>query len=243
MDARHTRDRERVDAFRDDFRASHVRPGYRWRRHVAAVLLYCVATIGFALAQIDSWSAWYLLAALCAYVFANLTEYAVHRLLMHRVRWPFEFLYRRHSGEHHRFFTREFMEVDSLGDLPAVIFPAKVSLFFVCGVGGPAAILVGWRTTSDIGWLFLATVVAYYLSYELLHLGAHLPEQTRWGGARVVRWVRAHHATHHDPKRMRHEAFNITVPLWDSILGTAATPEESGKGDTPDERGPVDGEG
>ena len=97
------------------------------------------------------------------------------------------------------------------------------------GVGpvAPAAWGVGWRITPDIGWLFLATAVAYYLSYELLHLGAHLPVQNRWGRARVVRWVRAHHAVHHDPRRMRHEAFNITVPLWDAVLGTVASRDDA----------------
>jgi sterol desaturase/sphingolipid hydroxylase (fatty acid hydroxylase superfamily) len=193
---------------------------------VAAVLLYCVTAIGVALAQVEAWSVLYVLVAPCAYVFANLVEYTVHRFLMHRVRWPLEFLYRRHSGEHHRFFTRHRMEVDSLRDLPAVIFPARVSLFFVGGVAAPAALVVGWRTTPDIGWLFMAAAVAYYLSYELLHLGAHLPEHSRWGGARVIRWVRSHHAVHHDPRRMRHEAFNITVPLWDGLLGTEASRDE-----------------
>lgn len=227
MDTQHTRDRERLDAFRQDFRAANVHSGYVWSRHVAAVVLYCVTAIGGALAQVEVWSAIYALVVPCAYVFANLAEYTLHRFLMHRVRWPFEFLYRRHSGEHHRFFTRHRMDVDSLRDLPAVIFPARVSLFFVGGVAAPAAWVVGWRITPDIGWLFLATAVAYYLSYELLHLGAHLPVQNRWGRARVVRWVRAHHAVHHDPRRMRHEAFNITVPLWDAVLGTVASRDDA----------------
>lgn len=224
MGTRRTTDHERLDAFREDFRASSVDSEYRWRRHVLALLSCCIVTVTVALVQVEAWQNSYFVVVPCTYVFANLAEYLVHRTLMHRVRWPFEFLYRRHSGAHHRFFTHEEMAIDSFRDLPAVIFPAKVSLFFVAGVGAPVAMLVGWLTTGDIGWLFLAVAVGYYLSYELLHLGVHLPASTRWGGARVVCWVRSHHAAHHDPKRMRHEGFNVTVPLWDTIFGTGAAP-------------------
>ena len=113
------------------------------------------------------------------------------------------------------------MAVDSSRDLPAVLFPARVSLFFIGGVGAPVAAAVGWVTHPDVGWLFLAVAVAYYLSYELLHLGTHLPHTHWWGRAKIVCWIRTHHAAHHDPRRMRHIGFNITLPLWDRVFGTS----------------------
>jgi len=51
-------------------------------------------------------------------------------------------------------------------------------------------------------------------------LAAHLPEDSWLGGRPVARFVRHHHGIHHDPRRMRRANFNITVPLWDALLGT-----------------------
>jgi hypothetical protein len=34
--------------------------------------------------------------------------------------------------------------------------------------------------------------------------------------------LRAHHGRHHDPRRMSHVNFNVTVPLADTVLGTRA---------------------
>ena len=214
---------ERLEAFRADFRGAQVPGGYAPGRHLFGVVAVCLVSVGFALTRVDqmSLSVWLMIPATC--VLANLAEYLAHRYLMHQVVGPFAYLYRRHSGTHHRFFTMDRMSVDSADDFPAVIFPVRVSGFFLVGIAAPLAWGVGALLGAASGWVCLATSMSYYLSYELLHLGAHLPATHPWGRVGAVRWIRRHHGLHHDSRRMRAVNFNITVPLWDWLLGTFAT--------------------
>ena len=221
------REAARVDAFREDFRAREVPRDYRWRRHLLGLVGVCCGAIVLALWQLEATTGWQWSTVPCCWVFANLVEYLAHRHLMHRPRWPVTYLYRRHSGAHHRFFVDHKMSIDTTRDLPAVIFPVRVSLFFLAGVASPAALVLGWLWSSNVGWLFLAAGTAYYLAYELLHLGAHLPETSWWARARVVRGVRRHHAMHHAPRAMRHTGFNISLPLWDWLLKTTPVADDA----------------
>ena len=62
--------------------------------------------------------------------------------------------------------------------------------------------------------------MAYVLSYEWLHLAYHLPPDSFVGRLPPIRFLRRHHATHHDPRLMMRWNFNITIPLWDLVRGT-----------------------
>jgi len=53
------------------------------------------------------------------------------------------------------------------------------------------------------------------VGYELSHLSYHLPETTWIGRRRVIRWLREHHARHHDPRLMQKWNFNVTIPVFD----------------------------
>ena len=71
-----------------------------------------------------------------------------------------------------------------------------------------------------MAWLFVATAVAYFLNYELLHFAYHAPAgslMTRIPG--VQRLGRLHRA-HHDPRLMQTKNFNVTYPLCDALFGT-----------------------
>ena len=98
---------ERLEAFRADFRGAQVPDGYAPVGHLFGVVTVCLVTVGFALTRVEhmSLSVWLMIPA--TYVLANLAEYLAHRHLMHRVVGPFAYLYRRHSGTHHRFFTMD----------------------------------------------------------------------------------------------------------------------------------------
>ncbi len=39
---------------------------------------------------------------------------------------------------------------------------------------------------------------------------------------RIIRALRTHHARHHDPRLMQRWNFNVTVPLFDAVMGTIA---------------------
>ena len=209
-----------VAAFRADYRKEKVRPGYDGRLHLAATTAIGVAAFVFCLSRLDQVTPLAWITVPITYVIGNLLEYLGHQRLMHKLVKPLEFLYRRHAAEHHRYFTQEAMAVQSHRDFMAVIFPVKVSLFYMAGIATPLGVVAGLVFGSNVGWLVGATGVAYYQTYEAFHLMTHLPTDSWLGRRKVVGWMRHHHGIHHDPRRMRHVNFNITVPLWDWILGT-----------------------
>jgi len=211
---------ERVAGFRADYRQSVVPPGYDGRLHLAVTttlqLGTCITALTFARgAALLEW-----LTLPAAFLLANVVEWAGHRWLMHMPRPGLGFLYRRHAGVHHRFFTANAMAVGSHRDHHAVIFPISVSLFYLGAVAAPLAFALGTLVSPAVGWLFLAAAVGYYEFYEVLHLLAHLEPRGWWSGHPIVARVRAHHARHHDPRAMRHGNFNITVPVADLLFGT-----------------------
>ena len=77
---------------------------------------------------------------------------------------------------------------------------------------------------ADVGAIFCSGLMTYWLALELVHAATHLPEswyQHRPFRGPVLRYLRAFHRAHHDPKLMRQGNFNVTFPFWDFIFGTA----------------------
>ena len=64
---------------------------------------------------------------------ANLVEYAVHRLLMHRPLWPRAF-YKGHTLGHHRAFHHDSMEIGAWPELELVMMPWFSLLLFFIGL-------------------------------------------------------------------------------------------------------------
>ena len=165
-----------------------------------------------------SWREWMVVPA--ALVYANLVEYVGHRWPMHRPFPGLGLIYKRHAGQHHRFFTHEAMPVESRRDFRALLFPPVLVVFFFGGFAAPVWFLLEAFVSANVAWLFVATGIAYYLNYEVLHTAYHLPEShwlARVGLVRRLRWL---HQAHHDPRLMASRNFNITYPLGDWLFGT-----------------------
>ena len=60
------------------------------------------------------------------------------------------------------------------------------------------------------------------VSYEVLHLCYHAPKNSFIGRRKIIGVLRTHHARHHDPRLMQRYNFNVTVPIFDWIMGTMA---------------------
>jgi hypothetical protein len=153
-------------------------------------------------------------------VLANFIEWHAHKNLLHRRRFP-TVLYDRHTPQHHVVYTEEAMAIRDPRELRLVLIPATGVLAVVVTTA-PFALLSALLFSANTGYLLLATAAVYVVSYELSHLAYHLPESTFIGRSRLVRVLREHHARHHDPRRMQQWNFNVTLPLWDWILGTLA---------------------
>ena len=111
------------------------------------------------------------------------------------------------------------MAATSHHDFQMVLFPPLMLAFFLGGVG-PVAALLGLVTTPNIGWLFLLTGTAYFLTYEWLHFAYHQPASSWIGRNRIVVRLRRQHLVHHDPHRMTRVNFNVTFPIGDRLFDT-----------------------
>lgn len=211
---------ERVRAYREDYRNEVIGPSYHGWWHLAAITVICATAVVAALAQTAGLGWRHLAVVPAAWIFANLVEYAVHRGPMHHLSIGFGRLYKRHTSQHHRFFSRELMAIDGPRDFHVTLFPTWMSLFFVGLIGAPMAAVVYWLFGADVALVFYAAIIFYYLVYEWTHLGAHMPETSLLARLPVIRFARIHHGIHHDPGKMRRANFNFAVPLGDWLFGT-----------------------
>lgn len=211
---------ERVRAFRVDYRKEHIGPSYNGWLHLATTTTVCVVAIVLALARVESFDWLELLIVPGAWLASNLVEYGVHRGPMHHLRPGLGKLYKRHTSEHHRFFSQDMMAGEGPRDFQVTLFPAWLALFFVGLIGVPMALAVAWLFGPDVGLMFYAALAVYYLVYEWVHLGAHLPEDSLIARLPGVAFARRHHGLHHDPAKMRRANFNFAVPLGDWLFGT-----------------------
>jgi hypothetical protein len=209
-----------VAEFRERYRAAEIPPGYRPWAHLLFTFGGGSAALLACLWQLDAVQPLEWLTVPLAFLYANLAEYFGHRFPMHRPFRGLGLIYRRHAGQHHRFFTDQAMPYDSVRDLKAVLFPPLLVIFFFGGFGLPAWLLLDWLLGANVAWLFIATGIAYYLNYEVLHAAYHLPPTHPLAGLPVVRRLQWLHRRHHDQTVMTKVNFNISYPLCDWVFGT-----------------------
>jgi hypothetical protein len=156
------------------------------------------------------------------FLYANITEYVAHRGPMHQRFRGLRMVFKDHTLEHHHYFTSEWMELDGMRDLAAILFPPLNLALFV-GVSGIAvAFVLGTYISANVGYLFLAVALGYYANYELFHLAYHMPGNSRVGRLPFMETLRLHHTRHHELQLMSRFCFNITYPICDLIFGTMA---------------------
>jgi hypothetical protein len=202
---------------RADRRARLQTPGFSLARHLAAF-----GSLAGAAVLLGAWlvraarpgDLWIVPAYLVA---ANVAEYLIHRLLMHRPVWPRAF-YRSHTLGHHRAFHHDSMEIGAWPELELVMMPWISLAFFFAGMA-PLVAVVAWALGSGAAGLFLLTAVVTFVVYEGLHALYHFPapalRRLRLLDNRVFRFLHAHHIHHHRLQRMRWVNFNISAPLSD----------------------------
>ena len=215
------RDESPLETFREKLRREDIRPGYSGYLHLGLVSVTSVigvlVSIFFALdAMLLEW-----LVVPVSFIFANAAEYWTHRFPMHRKVPGMGIMVERHAGMHHRFFTHENMRIASQRDLAAVLFPAHMLVYFIGGMAIPMSLFLGWLISTNVGWLFFGTALAYFITYEWLHLAYHLNPDGKIGRLPFMATLRNHHTVHHNLQKMRDWNFNITFPIFDRIFRTS----------------------
>ena len=209
-----------VAAFRTDYRREHVGPRYRGPLHLAFTVCVCLVTIGASLVALDAPTASEWLAVPLTFLYANLVEYFGHRGPMHNRARGLGLIFERHVLQHHRFFRDDAMAFDGTSDYKAVLFPPVMILFYLVGFAMPAGLLLAWLSTANVALLFVATAVAYFLNYELLHFAYHTAPDSRLSRLPLMKRLRRLHTLHHRPSLMQKRNFNITYPIGDWLFGT-----------------------
>jgi hypothetical protein len=185
-----------------------------------------VAVILAALSTIRELQPVELLVIPFVFLLSNAVEWRAHRDLLHKRNRLAPILYDRHTPQHHMIFVTEDMAARSRDEWRFVLIPA-FGLFLIALGNFPISAVLYFLISPNVAALYLANALAYVLMYEWLHLSYHLPPHSPIGRLSVVRFLRRHHASHHDPVLMQRWNFNVTVPLWDLVRGTYATPHRS----------------
>ncbi len=209
-----------VQAFRAEYRRTKIGRAYSGLAHLAFTSLASISVVGFAASHVAHVRPVEWLAVPLVFLFANFGEYFGHKGPMHHPRPGMGILYQRHTREHHRFFTHEAMDYESWRDLKMVLFPPVMLFFFLGVLATPVAASVFWLATPNAGWLTVATMMGYFLTYEWLHFAYHLRPDSWVGRLPLVARLRRHHTAHHDQVLMGRWNFNITFPICDWIFGT-----------------------
>jgi len=211
---------ESTRRFRVEYREREIPRGYRGAWHLAFTFGGGALALLACLWQLHAVQPLEWLAVPAAFVYANLSEYLGHRFPMHRPMPGLGLVFKRHSGQHHRFFTDDAMAYEGVRDLRALLFPPLLVIFFFGLFGGPVWVLLAWLASPNVAWLFLGTALAYFLNYEFLHTAYHVPDGHWLGrvpGVQRLKWL---HRAHHDTRRMTRINFNISYPLGDWLFGT-----------------------
>lgn len=187
--------------------------------HLLLPALVGVGAAALALSRIRDLRAWQLAFVPAFLVFGNAVEWWVHRRVLHRRTRPVEVFYVRHTPQHHAVYVADDMAIGSFRELKLVLLPAYAIVGYLA-LTSPVTALLALGGLPNLAALWVASVAAYLLVYEWLHLAYHLPEHGPIGRARVIRALRRHHQLHHAPHLMNRWNFNVTVPLWDWVRGT-----------------------
>jgi hypothetical protein len=209
-----------VESFRQAHRREHIGPRYSGVGHFLYTSALALGGGAFALSRLRHVTALEWLTVPLAFLFANFVEYHGHRGPMHHRRRLLRFLYERHTMQHHRFYTHEAMAAESTRDFQMVLFPPEAVVYFIGGFLVPPVALLHLVVGPNVAWLFAATGLGYFLTYEWLHLIYHLPEGHPVRRLPFIDRLRRLHLAHHDPALATRYNFNITFPIFDWIRGT-----------------------
>jgi Fatty acid hydroxylase superfamily len=199
----------------------------RWYRpafHLFTPTVIVLAVLIFALSGIHALRPVELLTVPLTLLLGFAFEWRVHKSVLHRRTPGVGILYDRHELQHHIVFTYDDMAMRSPRELWLVLMPAY-AVVLVALVNAPLTYLFSTLLSPNVGFLYLATAMGFFLSYEWLHFAYHLPPTTFLGRRPLIAALREQHRRHHDPRLMKRWNFNVTVPVFDWIYRTNWSPE------------------
>mgnify|MGYP001574640727 CR=1 FL=1 len=219
---------ESVARARTAFRENRIPEHYSGPLHLATIIGFSVLVAAISLAMLSDVRPAEWLAIPLTFLYCNLAEYLGHRGPMHNKTRFLTGIFKRHTVEHHSFFTDEAISFDSPRDYRAVLFPPILLVFFFGFFAVPVGAVLYYLVSPNVCFLFVFTAILYYLNYELFHFSYHVDPQSWLGRLRLIRRLRRNHVLHHDKTLMTRFNFNITYPICDRLFGTLYRGGEGG---------------
>ena len=150
--------------------------------------------------------------------FASFFEWTLHRYLMHRPVWRFDYAFRAHALVHHHTFKADHTY--------HLVNEKDKNIIHMAWWNGPVLIAVGMIPVLALAWSLgrwdmavgtLISFACYYGAYEYMHYCMHLPKYRRVERSWIFYRLNGHHLLHH---RYMHKNFNVVMPFADLCLGT-----------------------
>lgn len=161
---------------------------------------------------------WSTVGFMAAVVFSSFFEWVLHRYVMHRPIWNFQYAFRAHAVVHHQIFkadhTYHLVDEKDKHTIPMAWWNGPV-LVLMCQVP-----FLVWSMFSHHWSIVLGSFIscsAYYGAYEYMHWCMHLPKKRNIERSGIYFRLNGHHLLHH---RYMHRNFNVVLPLADLCLGT-----------------------
>ena len=214
---------EAMAKFRANYRHD-IKASYNGWLHMLSVLAVGLAVIIFSFSQLASVSVFEILVFPMTLLVVNFAEYYAHRWLGHRKTRYGKLFYSRHTGDHHSFFLEHAMDYQGIRDWRVVLFPVYLIFAFLFGLILPGAYVLTEFVSLNAAYLYAAGGISGYLFYEIMHFSYHIP-RGHWAekiflvipGWKALRHL---HVLHHKREKMGEANFNITLPIFDLLLGT-----------------------
>jgi sterol desaturase/sphingolipid hydroxylase (fatty acid hydroxylase superfamily) len=116
------------------------------------------------------------------------------------------------------------MDYQGIRDWRVVLFPVYLIFAFLIGLILPGAYVLTELVSLNAAYLYAAGGISGYLFYEIMHFSYHIP-RGHWAekiflvipGWKALRHL---HVLHHKREKMGEANFNITLPIFDLLLGT-----------------------
>ncbi len=212
---------ERQAKFRSDFR-ERIAEWYNGWAHVAVIYAIGLGGLYYFISNIHSPQWWEFLIVPIVALVANIFEWFLHTHVMHRP-WRNRLLraiYDRHTLAHHQFFTDQEMTVDGEKDFRVTFFPPYALVVFML-MTIPAALVLGYLVSPNVGWLTMCTTTGMYILYEAFHYSCHVRDNWFVRNCPFVNTIRRHHEAHHNQSIMMEKNMNLTFPVADWLFGTS----------------------
>lgn len=205
--------------FRQHYRANVSRAYNGWV-HLSSVIVISLITAAYCFSQIEQLNMaelWIIPLGILTY---NFVEYASHRWAGHKKMALTKLFYKRHTGDHHSFFSAPLLSFDSPKDWRIVLFPTYLTVFQAFIVAPVFGYICAQWISLNAAYVIAATMILNHLAYELLHVGYHLPTQHWLHKIPIFRELAHLHRIHHHRTLMKTHNFNLTFPLFDLLLRT-----------------------